>query len=162
MGVLKGAWAAGIRRTGGGPGVPARSGSGLASAGGAGAACGRGSGPGGAGAETGFAGPSGAERPGRAEPAGAADPGAEARNQAEIHSAGWGEGMGEARPRVCGTRGALRDSVVTGLRLQVEQIVEAWKCHALRRGNAARGAPCRRRRGTLPREHHRFLDLPFK
>ncbi|XP_015978996.2 BTB/POZ domain-containing protein 19 isoform X2 [Rousettus aegyptiacus] len=44
----------------------------------------------------------------------------------------------------------------------VEQIVEAWKCHALRRGNAARGAPCRRRRGTLPREHHRFLDLPFK
>ncbi|XP_036302273.1 BTB/POZ domain-containing protein 19 isoform X4 [Pipistrellus kuhlii] len=44
----------------------------------------------------------------------------------------------------------------------VEQIVEAWKCHALRRGDAARGATCRRRRGTLPREHHRFLDLPFK
>ncbi|XP_034507250.1 BTB/POZ domain-containing protein 19 isoform X7 [Ailuropoda melanoleuca] len=44
----------------------------------------------------------------------------------------------------------------------VEQIVEAWKCHALRRGDAARGAPCRRRRGTLPREHHCFLDLPFK
>ncbi|XP_014651956.1 PREDICTED: BTB/POZ domain-containing protein 19 isoform X2 [Ceratotherium simum simum] len=46
--------------------------------------------------------------------------------------------------------------------IPMEQIVEAWKCHALRRGDAARGAPCRRRRGTLPREHHRFLDLPFK
>lgn len=45
--------------------------------------------------------------------------------------------------------------------IPVEQIVEAWKCHALRR-DAARGASCRRRRGTLPREHHRFLDLPFK
>ncbi|XP_062047151.1 BTB/POZ domain-containing protein 19 isoform X4 [Lepus europaeus] len=45
---------------------------------------------------------------------------------------------------------------------KVEQIVEAWKCHALRRGDTARGAPCRRRRGTLPREHHRFLELPFK
>lgn len=62
----------------------------------------------------------------------------------------------------------LRGKVGTaGLRgdshpLQVEQIVEAWKCHALRRGDAARGTPCRRRRGTLPREHHRFLDLPFK
>ncbi|KAK1340122.1 hypothetical protein QTO34_018686 [Cnephaeus nilssonii] len=46
--------------------------------------------------------------------------------------------------------------------IPVEQIVEAWKCHALRRGDAARGATCRRRRGTLPREHHRFLDLPLK
>ncbi|XP_021106441.1 BTB/POZ domain-containing protein 19 isoform X3 [Heterocephalus glaber] len=46
--------------------------------------------------------------------------------------------------------------------IPVEQIVEAWKCHALRRGDAAQGAPCRRRRGTLPREHHRFLDLLFK
>ncbi|XP_062047153.1 BTB/POZ domain-containing protein 19 isoform X6 [Lepus europaeus] len=46
--------------------------------------------------------------------------------------------------------------------IPVEQIVEAWKCHALRRGDTARGAPCRRRRGTLPREHHRFLELPFK
>nr|XP_019572118.1 PREDICTED: BTB/POZ domain-containing protein 19 isoform X3 [Rhinolophus sinicus] len=46
--------------------------------------------------------------------------------------------------------------------IPVEQIVEAWKCHALRRGDAARDAPCRRRRGTVPREHHRFLDLPFK
>ncbi|XP_069412771.1 BTB/POZ domain-containing protein 19 isoform X3 [Ovis canadensis] len=46
--------------------------------------------------------------------------------------------------------------------IPAEQIVEAWKCHALRRGDAARGTPCRRRRGTLPREHHRFLDLPFK
>ncbi|XP_011934361.1 PREDICTED: BTB/POZ domain-containing protein 19 isoform X2 [Cercocebus atys] len=46
--------------------------------------------------------------------------------------------------------------------IPAEQIVEAWKCHALRRGDEARGAPCRRRRGTLPREHHRFLDLSFK
>ncbi|XP_066232264.1 BTB/POZ domain-containing protein 19 isoform X2 [Saccopteryx leptura] len=46
--------------------------------------------------------------------------------------------------------------------IPVEQIVEAWKCHALRRGDAARGSSCRRRRGTLPREHHSFLDLPFK
>ncbi|XP_045715667.1 BTB/POZ domain-containing protein 19 isoform X2 [Phyllostomus hastatus] len=46
--------------------------------------------------------------------------------------------------------------------IPVEQIVEAWKCHAMRRRDAARGASCRRRRGTLPREHHRFLDLPFK
>ncbi|XP_008592194.1 PREDICTED: LOW QUALITY PROTEIN: BTB/POZ domain-containing protein 19 [Galeopterus variegatus] len=46
--------------------------------------------------------------------------------------------------------------------IPAEQIVEAWKCHALQRGDAARGVPCRRRRGTLPREHHRFLDLPFK
>lgn len=46
--------------------------------------------------------------------------------------------------------------------IPVEQIVEAWKCHALRRGDAARSAPCRRRRGTLPRDHHRFLDLRFK
>lgn len=52
--------------------------------------------------------------------------------------------------------------VRTGNQAQVEQIVEAWKCHALRRGDAARSAPCRRRRGTLPREHHRYLDLPFK
>ncbi|KAK7803197.1 hypothetical protein U0070_005744, partial [Myodes glareolus] len=46
--------------------------------------------------------------------------------------------------------------------IPVEQIVEAWKCHALRRGDAARGAPCRRRKGTLPRDHHRFLDLRFR
>uniref|UniRef100_G1Q549 BTB domain containing 19 n=1 Tax=Myotis lucifugus TaxID=59463 RepID=G1Q549_MYOLU len=45
--------------------------------------------------------------------------------------------------------------------LSGEQIVEAWKCHALRRGDTARGASCHRRRG-LPREHHRFLDLPLK
>lgn len=65
------------------------------------------------------------------------------------------------RARV-GGRGGPADSAVTGLPLQVEQIVEAWKCHALRRGDASRGAPCRRRRGTLPREHHGFLDLPLK
>lgn len=71
-----------------------------------------------------------------------------------------------ARPTACGEREARGwgwgVSAMTGLLLQVEQIVEAWKCHALRRGDAARSAPCRRRRGTLPREHHRYLDLPFK
>ncbi|XP_049630961.1 BTB/POZ domain-containing protein 19 isoform X3 [Suncus etruscus] len=46
--------------------------------------------------------------------------------------------------------------------IPAEQIVEAWKCHALRREDTAPGTRCRRRRGTLPREHHRFLDLPFK
>ncbi|KAM5248609.1 BTB/POZ domain-containing protein 19 [Ctenodactylus gundi] len=45
--------------------------------------------------------------------------------------------------------------------IPAEQIAEAWKCHALRRGDA-RGVPCRCRKGTLPRAHHRFLDLPFK
>lgn len=64
-------------------------------------------------------------------------------------------------PDVRGEDGALWESEVTGLPPQVEQIVEAWKCHALRRGDAVRGVLCRRRRGTLPREHHRFLDLPF-
>ncbi|XP_046518763.1 BTB/POZ domain-containing protein 19 isoform X2 [Equus quagga] len=72
-----------------------------------------------------------------------------------------GNGAGDAAQGLWG-EGALRDTTMTGLPLQVEQIVEAWKCHALRRGDAARGARCRRRRGTLPREHHRFLDLPFK
>lgn len=72
-----------------------------------------------------------------------------------------GNGAGDAAQGLRG-EGALRDTTMTGLPLQVEQIVEAWKCHALRRGDAARGARCRRRRGTLPREHHRFLDLPFK
>ncbi|XP_023579941.1 BTB/POZ domain-containing protein 19 isoform X2 [Octodon degus] len=46
--------------------------------------------------------------------------------------------------------------------IPVEQIVEAWRCHALRRVTPAQGAPYRRRSGTLPREHHRFLGLPFK
>ncbi|KAM6219524.1 BTB/POZ domain-containing protein 19 isoform 2-T2 [Rhynchocyon petersi] len=46
--------------------------------------------------------------------------------------------------------------------IPVEQIVEAWKCHALRSGDAVRSALCRCRSGTVPREHHRFLDLPFK
>ncbi|XP_053431960.1 BTB/POZ domain-containing protein 19 isoform X4 [Nycticebus coucang] len=46
--------------------------------------------------------------------------------------------------------------------IPVEQIVDAWKCHALRRGDEARGTPCRRRRGTVARGHHRFLDLPFQ
>ncbi|XP_028902583.1 BTB/POZ domain-containing protein 19 [Ornithorhynchus anatinus] len=46
--------------------------------------------------------------------------------------------------------------------IPVEQIAEAWKCHALQRGPAARGPQCRRRRGTRPREHHRFFDSPPK
>lgn len=73
-----------------------------------------------------------------------------------------GKAWGGARPSLCGVWGALWDSAVTVRPLQVEQIVEAWKCHALRRGDASQGAVCRRRRGTLPREHHRFLDLPLK
>ncbi|XP_038616305.1 BTB/POZ domain-containing protein 19 [Tachyglossus aculeatus] len=46
--------------------------------------------------------------------------------------------------------------------IPVEQIAEAWKCHALRKGPAAQGPQCRRRRGTRPREHHRFFDSPPK
>ncbi|XP_036612989.1 BTB/POZ domain-containing protein 19 [Trichosurus vulpecula] len=46
--------------------------------------------------------------------------------------------------------------------IPVEQIAEAWKCHALRRGEATRGILGRRRKGTTPREHHRFLELQPK
>lgn len=80
--------------------------------------------------------------------------GGKARRGGRTTVVGWGVGGWGV--------GALGDSMVTGFPLQVEQIVEAWKCHAMRRGDAARVASCRRRRGTLPREHHRFLDLPFK
>lgn len=153
---LMAAPAAGSRQAGGGEVLrPARAQAGLAFAGGAGEAGGRGGGPGGPRAETGLAGPGGAERLGRAEPAGAAHPGEDAGNQAK---GSWRARSGSGSSG----KGALRDSAVTGLLFQVEQIVEAWKCHALRRGDAAQGAPYRRRRGTLPREHHRFLDLPFK
>ncbi|XP_023579942.1 BTB/POZ domain-containing protein 19 isoform X3 [Octodon degus] len=55
-----------------------------------------------------------------------------------------------------------RRSASAGRGNTVEQIVEAWRCHALRRVTPAQGAPYRRRSGTLPREHHRFLGLPFK
>ncbi|XP_043860288.1 BTB/POZ domain-containing protein 19 [Dromiciops gliroides] len=43
--------------------------------------------------------------------------------------------------------------------IPVEQIAEAWKCHALRQGEATRGIQGRRRKGTTPREHHRYLEL---
>ncbi|XP_011934362.1 PREDICTED: BTB/POZ domain-containing protein 19 isoform X3 [Cercocebus atys] len=132
--------------------------------GGAGEAGGRGGGPGGERAETSLAGPGGAERPGRAEPAGTTHPGADAGNRPSSTQQGvQGAGRGQERPGH-GPRGEgpPRYCALTGLALQAEQIVEAWKCHALRRGDEARGAPCRRRRGTLPREHHRFLDLSFK
>ncbi|XP_044529203.1 BTB/POZ domain-containing protein 19 isoform X2 [Gracilinanus agilis] len=44
--------------------------------------------------------------------------------------------------------------------IPVEQIAEAWKCHALRRGESIRAASFlgRRRKGTTPREHHRYLE----
>ncbi|XP_027693882.1 BTB/POZ domain-containing protein 19 isoform X2 [Vombatus ursinus] len=43
--------------------------------------------------------------------------------------------------------------------IPMEQIAEAWKYHALSRGEATRGIQGRRRKGTAPREHHRFLEL---
>ncbi|XP_008762296.1 BTB/POZ domain-containing protein 19 isoform X6 [Rattus norvegicus] len=129
-------------------------GSRLSSIGGVGATRGRGGSSSGSRAEIGSARPSGAKRPGRTEPTGASHSGADASNQTYIHSATWGRG---ARTEGQG----LPACMVTRFPLQVEQIVEAWKCHALRRGDAARSALCRRRRGTLPRDHHRFLDLRF-
>ncbi|XP_053169646.1 BTB/POZ domain-containing protein 19 isoform X1 [Hemicordylus capensis] len=42
--------------------------------------------------------------------------------------------------------------------IPVESLSEAWKTHALRKGRGVRSCLCRRRRGTLPREHHRHLD----
>ncbi|XP_074122218.1 BTB/POZ domain-containing protein 19 [Sminthopsis crassicaudata] len=46
--------------------------------------------------------------------------------------------------------------------IPVEQIAEAWKCHALRRGEGTRGIQGRRRKGTTPREHHRYLEVQSK
>ncbi|XP_074077685.1 BTB/POZ domain-containing protein 19 [Macrotis lagotis] len=46
--------------------------------------------------------------------------------------------------------------------IPVQQIAEAWKCHALRRGEALRGVQSRPRKGTAPREHHRYLEAAPK
>ncbi|KAH0618670.1 hypothetical protein JD844_018074 [Phrynosoma platyrhinos] len=46
--------------------------------------------------------------------------------------------------------------------IPVESLVEAWKTHALCKGRGARLSLCRRRHGTLPREHHRRLDPQHK
>uniref|UniRef100_A0A5F8GNT1 BTB domain containing 19 n=1 Tax=Monodelphis domestica TaxID=13616 RepID=A0A5F8GNT1_MONDO len=44
--------------------------------------------------------------------------------------------------------------------IPVEQIAEAWKCHALRGGESIRTSSSlgRRRKGTTPREHHYYLE----
>ncbi|XP_015277459.1 PREDICTED: BTB/POZ domain-containing protein 19 [Gekko japonicus] len=42
--------------------------------------------------------------------------------------------------------------------IPIESLAEAWKMHALWKGHGTRSCLCRRRRGTLPREHHRHLD----
>ncbi|KAL8178775.1 UNVERIFIED_CONTAM: hypothetical protein K2H54_056400 [Gekko kuhli] len=42
--------------------------------------------------------------------------------------------------------------------IPIEILAEAWKMHALWKGHGTRYCLCRRRRGTLPREHHRHLD----
>ncbi|XP_054837952.1 BTB/POZ domain-containing protein 19 isoform X2 [Eublepharis macularius] len=44
----------------------------------------------------------------------------------------------------------------------VESLSEAWKMHALWKRRGTRSCLCRRRRGTLPREHHRHLDPEHK
>ncbi|XP_062974639.1 BTB/POZ domain-containing protein 19 isoform X1 [Elgaria multicarinata webbii] len=46
--------------------------------------------------------------------------------------------------------------------IPVESLAEAWKMHALGKGRGMRSSWCRRRRGTLPREHHRHLDPQHK
>uniref|UniRef100_A0A8D0GBY3 BTB domain containing 19 n=1 Tax=Sphenodon punctatus TaxID=8508 RepID=A0A8D0GBY3_SPHPU len=58
--------------------------------------------------------------------------------------------------------GALEEENKKDQLIPVEHIAEAWKMHALRKGRGARGHLCRRRRGTLPREHHRYLEPPHK
>lgn len=46
--------------------------------------------------------------------------------------------------------------------IPVERVAEAWKTHALWKGRGMRSCLCRRRRGTVFREHHRHLDPQFK
>ncbi|KAJ7332799.1 hypothetical protein JRQ81_014979 [Phrynocephalus forsythii] len=47
--------------------------------------------------------------------------------------------------------------------IPVESLAEAWKTHALWKGRGGmRSSFCRRRCGTLPREHHRRLDPQHK
>lgn len=46
--------------------------------------------------------------------------------------------------------------------IPVERVAEAWKTHALWKGRGMRSCLCRRRRGTVFREHHRHLDPQYK
>ncbi|KAE8609951.1 hypothetical protein XENTR_v10011960 [Xenopus tropicalis] len=42
------------------------------------------------------------------------------------------------------------------------QIAQAWKFHALKKVNEAQSYLFQRRKGTLPREHHHYLEPPSK
>ncbi|KAM5126361.1 BTB/POZ domain-containing protein 19-like, partial [Mantella aurantiaca] len=42
------------------------------------------------------------------------------------------------------------------------QIAQSWKFHALKKAVSSEPHLYRRRRGTLPRDHHRYLDPPPK
>ncbi|XP_029474360.1 BTB/POZ domain-containing protein 19-like isoform X3 [Rhinatrema bivittatum] len=44
----------------------------------------------------------------------------------------------------------------------VERIAEAWKFHALKKGSRVQSHLFRRRKGTHPRDHHRYLGLHYK
>ncbi|MGH0145803.1 UNVERIFIED_CONTAM: hypothetical protein FKN15_006276 [Acipenser sinensis] len=45
--------------------------------------------------------------------------------------------------------------------IPVERIAEAWKFHALKKGSlGAQAHLLQRRKGTRPRDHHRYLNLP--
>uniref|UniRef100_A0A8C6VN78 BTB domain containing 19 n=1 Tax=Naja naja TaxID=35670 RepID=A0A8C6VN78_NAJNA len=46
--------------------------------------------------------------------------------------------------------------------IPVESFAEAWKAHALWKRHGMQSSLCQRRRGTLPRVHHRHLDPQHK
>ncbi|XP_070601877.1 BTB/POZ domain-containing protein 19 isoform X2 [Erythrolamprus reginae] len=46
--------------------------------------------------------------------------------------------------------------------IPVESFAEAWKTHALWKRRGMRPSLCQRRRGTMPRAHHRYLDPQHK
>ncbi|XP_029474359.1 BTB/POZ domain-containing protein 19-like isoform X2 [Rhinatrema bivittatum] len=46
--------------------------------------------------------------------------------------------------------------------IPVERIAEAWKFHALKKGSRVQSHLFRRRKGTHPRDHHRYLGLHYK
>ncbi|XP_030062138.1 BTB/POZ domain-containing protein 19 isoform X3 [Microcaecilia unicolor] len=46
--------------------------------------------------------------------------------------------------------------------IPVERIAEAWKFHALKKGGGVQHHLFCRRKGTLPRDHHRYLDPHYK
>ncbi|NXA08649.1 BTBDJ protein, partial [Sapayoa aenigma] len=48
------------------------------------------------------------------------------------------------------------------LLIPVESIAAAWRAHALRKGSGVPSRLCRPRRGTRPRDHHRYLELHTK